>query len=314
MARYILRRLGFIVLTMVLASILIFAATQIIPGDIATMILGRFASEQAKFNLRAELGLDRPLIVQYLDWLWSFIRGDWGRSLTTDAFVRDVVFERLRNSAILAACAFIIYVPFGIIFGLIAGLRRNSWVDNTLSVGSLSFIGLPEFVSGVILIYVFALQLGWLPAQSMVDYSLGFIPNIPMLILPAITISLTSLAYILRMQRSSTVEVLEMDYVRTANLKGLSARQVLFGHVLRNALLPTVTVVAIGIGWLVGGLIITETVFSYPGLGRMLLFAIQRRDLPLIQAVAMIIVIIVGLANLAADIIYAYLNPRIAYK
>jgi peptide/nickel transport system permease protein len=314
MARYILRRLGFIALTMLLASILIFAATQVIPGDIATMILGRFATEQAKFNLRAELGLDRPLIIQYLDWLWSFIRGDWGRSLSTDAFVRDVVFERLRNSAILAACAFIIYVPLGIVFGLIAGLRRNSWVDNTLSVGSLSFIGLPEFVSGVILIYVFALKLGWLPAQSMVDYSLGFIANIPMLVLPAITISLTSLAYILRMQRSSTVEVLEMDYVRTANLKGLSARQVLFGHVLRNALLPTVTVVAIGIGWLVGGLIITETVFSYPGLGRMLLFAIQRRDLPLIQAVAMIIVIIVGLANLAADIIYAYLNPRIAYK
>ena len=205
-------------------------------------------------------------------------------------------------------------MPLGIVFGLMAGLRRNSWVDNTLSVGSLAFIGLPEFVSGVILIYVFALQLGWLPAQSMVDYSLGFIPNIPMLVLPAITISLTSLAYILRMQRSSTVEVLEMDYVRTANLKGLSARQVLFGHVLRNALLPTVTVVAIGIGWLVGGLIVTETVFSYPGLGRMLLFAIQRRDLPLIQAVAMIIVIIVGLANLAADIIYAYLNPRIAYR
>lgn len=314
MARYILRRLGFIALTMLLASILIFAATQIIPGDIATMILGRFATEEAKSALREELGLNRSLIIQYLDWLWGFIRGDWGRSLSTDALVTEVVFERLRNSAILAACAFIIYVPLGIIFGLIAGLRRNSWVDNTLSVGSMAFIGLPEFVSGLILIYVFALQLSWLPAQSMVDYSLGFIPNIPMLVLPAITISLTSLAYILRMQRSSTIEVLEMDYVRTANLKGLSAGQVLFGHVLRNALLPTVTVVAIGIGWLVGGLIITETVFSYPGLGRMLLFAIQRRDLPLIQAVAMIIVIIVGLANLAADIIYAYLNPRIAYN
>jgi peptide/nickel transport system permease protein len=314
MARYIVRRLAFIALTMVLASILIFAATQIIPGDIATMILGRFASEQAKFNLREELGLNRPVIIQYLDWLWSFIRGDWGRSLSTDALVREVVFERLRSSSILAACAFIIYVPLGIVLGLIAGLRRNSWLDNLLSVGSLSFIGLPEFVSGVILIYVFALKLGWLPAQSMVDYSQGFIPNISMLILPAITISLTSIAYILRMQRSSTIEVLEMDYVRTANLKGLSARQVLFGHVLRNALLPTVTVVAIGIGWLIGGLIITETVFSYPGLGRMLLFAIQRRDLPLIQAVAMLIVIIVGLANLAADIIYAYLNPRIAYR
>ncbi len=314
MARYILRRLGFIALTLWLASMLIFAATQIIPGDIATMILGRFASETAKNNLRVQLGLDRPIVVQYLSWLWGFIRGDWGVSLSSDSAVRDIVFERLRNSAILAFCAFIIYVPLGIILGLIAGLRRNSWVDSTLSVGSLAFIGLPEFVSGIILIYIFALQLHWLPSQSSVDYSLGFWPNMPMLVLPAITISLTSLAYILRMQRSSTVEVLEMDYVRTANLKGLSARQVLFGHVLRNALLPTVTVVALGIGWLIGGLIVTETVFSYPGLGRLLLFGIQRRDLPLIQAVAMIIVIIVGLANLGADILYAYLNPRIAYK
>lgn len=228
MARYILRRLGFIALTMLLASILIFAATQVIPGDIATMILGRFATEEAKSNLRAQLGLNRPLIIQHLGWLWGFLHGDWGRSLSTDAAVRDVVLERLRNSAILAACAFIIYVPLGIVVGLIAGLRRNSWVDNVLSIGSLAFIGLPEFVSGVILIYVFALELPWLPAQSPVDYSLGFIPNIPMLTLPAITISLTSIAYILRMLRSSTVEVLEMDYVRSANLKGLSARQVLF--------------------------------------------------------------------------------------
>lgn len=314
MSRFIVRRLGFVLLTMVLASMLIFAATQIIPGDVATMILGRFATEEAKHNLRAELGLNRPLIVQYLSWAWDFIHGDWGRSIATDTAVREVVLERLRNSAILAFCAFIIYVPLGIVLGLIAGLRRNSWVDNTLSIGSLAFIGLPEFVSGVILIYIFSLKLHWLPSQSSVDYSLGFLPNVPMLVLPAITISLTSLAYIIRMQRSSTVEVLEMDYVRTANLKGLSARQVLFGHVLRNALLPTVTVVALGVGWLVGGLIVTETVFSYPGLGRLLLFSIQRRDLPLIQSVAMIIVIIVGLANLCADILYAYLNPRIAYK
>jgi len=314
MTRFILRRLGFVVLTVVLSSIIIFWATAVLPGDVATMVLGRYATQEAKDTLRKELGLDKPIAEQYGRWLGDFVRGDWGTSVSTDTAVRPVVFQRLRNSLMLAAVAFVLYVPFGILLGLVAALRKNTWVDQMISVGSLAFIGLPEFVSGVILITVFAIELDWLPAQSAIDPHSSFVAAFPYLILPAITVALTSLAYVVRMTRSSTVDVLQMDYVRTANLKGLSPSRVLFTHVLRNSLLPTITVVAIGIGWLIGGLIVTEAVYAYPGIGRLLLFAIQRRDLQLIQATALLIVIIYVIANLVADILYAVLNPRIRYN
>lgn len=314
MGKFILRRLGFMVLTVILASIIIFWATTILPGDVASQTLGRFATEQAKTELRHQLGLDRPVTVQYATWLGSYVRGDWGTSPSMDTLVRPVVFERLRNSAMLALVAFALYVPLGIFLGLLAALRKNSWADNLISVGSLAFIGLPEFVSGLILIAIFAIELGWFPSQSSIDPQSTFVEAFPYLVLPAITVALTSLAYVVRMTRSSTVDVLQMDYVRTANLKGLPPRRVLFTHVLRNSLLPTITVVAIGIGWLIGGLIVTESVYDYPGIGRLLLFAIQRRDLVLIQATALLIVIIYVVANLVADILYAVLNPRIRYQ
>lgn len=313
MIRLILRRLGFMLLTLLVASLLIFGATQILPGDVARMILGRFATDEALGALREQLGLNRPLALQYLTWLMDFARGDWGVSLSTDSPVMGLVLGRLRNSAMLAAVAFAMYVPLGILLGLIAALRRNTLTDQAISVGSLSFIGLPEFVTGVILISIFAIKLKWLPANSAIDPDATFMEALPRLILPAVTVSLVGLAYIARMTRAGTLEVLATDYVRTAYLKGLRPHQVLFGHVLRNALLPTVTVVAIGIGWLIGGLIITESLFSYPGLGRLLLFAIQRRDLPLIQATTLLLVGIFILSNLVADILYAYLNPRIRY-
>jgi peptide/nickel transport system permease protein len=313
MLRYIVRRLGFVAVTVVLSSMLIFAATQVLPGDVATMVLGRFATEQAKQNLRQELGLDRPLVVQYGNWLSHFARGDWGMSISTQSKVRPLVLQRLRNSAMLAALALLMYVPLGIFLGVIAALRRNGWLDSTISIGSLAFVGLPEFVTGLLLIAVFAVGLGWLPASSAIPPDSSFVEAFPRLILPALTVSLASLAYVIRLTRSGTIEVLNMDYVRTARLKGLSSYQVLSRHVLRNALLPTVTVVAVGIGFLIGGLIVTESVFSYPGLGRLVLFAVQRRDVPLIQATAMIIVIIYAASNLLADVTYAYLNPRIRY-
>jgi peptide/nickel transport system permease protein len=314
MSRFIVRRLAFLLLTLLLASILIFAITQILPGDVATSMLGQFATQQAKENLRHELGLDQSRIVQYGRWLSGFVRGDWGSSISMDAQVRPVVLQRLQNSGRLAIVGFLLYVPIGILLGLIAALRRNSAVDHVISVGSLVFIGLPEFVTGLILIWLVALKLQWLPASSSIAPDAGFFQSFPQLILPAITISLTTLAYIVRMTRSSTVEELRKDYVRTAYLKGLRPRVVIFKQVLRNSLLPTVTVAAMSIGWLIGGLIVTESVFSYPGLGRLVLFAIQNRDLPLIQATSMLLVVIFMLSNLLADILYAYLSPRIRYS
>ncbi len=314
MRRFVLRRLGFVILTVLLSSVVVFAATHVLPGDVATMVLGREASEQAKDKLRQDLGLDRPLVVQYGDWLGDLVRGDWGTSLSTGEQVRDITLERLRNSVMLALVAFLFYVPLGILLGVIAAWRRNSSFDQVISAGSLAFIGLPEFVTAVLLIALFSRVLGWFPASSSIPPDSGFVRAFPSLVLPALTVSLTNLAYVVRMTRASTAETLQTDYVRTARLKGLAPASLLFTHVLRNSLLPTVTVVAAGVGWLIGGLIVTESVFGYPGLGRLVLFAIQRRDVPLIQSTTMIIVMVFAVANLLADIIYTLLNPRIRYR
>jgi peptide/nickel transport system permease protein len=311
MIGFILRRLSTIMLTMLLASFIIFWVTQYLPGDVAQVVLGQFATPQAVENLREELGLNRPFMVQYFDWLASFVTGDWGNSMVSRMEVRPMVLGRLRNSLMLAAVAFALYVPLGILLGVVSALRENRFVDQAISAVSMAFVGLPEFVTGLILIAFLALTYQILPANSSIEPETGFIDAFPYLILPAITVSLTSLGYVARMTRSSTIDVLRSDYVRAADLKGLPYRQVLIKHVLRNSLLPTVTVIAMGIGWLIGGLIVTESVFGYPGLGRLLVFGIQRRDLTIIQATSMVIVAIYSFANLAADILYGILNPRI---
>lgn len=311
MLRYIVRRVLFMLLTLLASSLVIFVVTQLLPGDVATMMLGRFATPEALARLRAELGLDRPVHIQYLDWLTRFITGDWGNSLSMRVPIQPLVFERLRLSAMLGLVGLLMSVPLAILLGVIAALKRDRWPDHVISIGSLALVGLPEFVTGVVFISIFALGLGWFPPSSSIDTQASFFEALPRLILPGATITLVMLAYVARMTRSSTIEVLRTDYVRTAFLKGLPRREVLLKHVLRNALLPTVTIVAVSIGWLIGGLIVTETVFSYPGLGRLLLFGIQRQDVPLIQAITMVIVTIFSVSNLIADILYAYLNPRI---
>jgi peptide/nickel transport system permease protein len=311
MTSYLIRRIGFIILTLFLASLIIFSVTQLLPGDVAGIILGQFATEAALANLREELGLNQPLHVQYLNWAGNFIKGDWGNSLVSRMPIRPMVIQRLGNSAMLAGLALLIYVPLGIILGVMAALKRDKWPDQIISGLSMAFVGLPEFVSGLLLITFLAIGLGWFPANSSIDADSNFFQAFPYLILPAITVSLAGLGYIARMTRSGTIDVLRTDYVRAADLKGLPARQVLIKHVLRNSLLPTVTVVAMGIGWLLGGLIVTEAVYGYPGLGRLIVYSIQRQDLPLIQAASMIVVFVFSISNLAADILYGFLNPRI---
>ena len=311
MTAYILRRLGFILLTMVLASVIIFGVTQLLPGDVAQVMLGQFATETAVANLREELGLNRPIPVQYLDWLKRFVTGDWGISMVSRMDVRPIVMGRLRNSGMLAVLSLAIYVPLGIFLGVIAALKRDKFLDQAISGLSMAFVGLPEFVTGLILVAFVAISWDILPANSSIDPESSFKDAFQFLILPAITVSLTSLGYVARMTRATTIDVLRTDYVRAADLKGLPRWQVLVKHVLRNSLLPTVTVVALGIGWLIGGLIVTESVYGYPGVGRLLVFAIQRRDLTMIQATSMLVVAVYSLSNLAADILYGILNPRI---
>jgi len=311
---FLSRRIALMLVGMLLASMIIFAITQLMPGDVAAMILGRWAKEEALKELRAELGLDRPLHVQYLDWLTDFVTGDWGESLTTRVRARPLVMQRLRNSGWLAGLSLLMFVPLGIFLGVLAALRQNEPVDQVLRATSMALAGMPEFVIGLILIAVFAIGLDWLPANSSIDPDASFMEALPQMILPAITVSLIELGYIIRMTRSSTIDVLKADYVRAAHLKGLPRGQVLVNHVLRNALVPTITVIALSIGWLIGGLIVTESVFGFPGLGRLMLYAIQRHDLVLIQACAMIIVVTYGLSNLVADLLYSVLNPRIRLK
>lgn len=310
---YLARRVGFIILTIIIASIIIFFVTQLLPGDVAHIILGQFATEKAIANLREELGLDKPLHVQYIDWFRGFIRGDWGNSLVSRMPVRPMVMQRLGNSVKVAVIALMIYVPAGIFLGVFAALKRDGMLDQLISGVSMTFVGLPEFVSGLLLITLFSFNLKWLPANSSIEPELSFFKSLPYLILPALTVSLTNIGYITRMTRSATIDVLKTDYIRAAELKGLRFGQVLIKHVLRNSLLPTITVVAMGIGWLIGGLIVTEAVFGYPGLGRLIVYSIQRQDLTVIQASCMIIVAVYSLANLSADILYSLLNPRIRF-
>ncbi len=313
MAKFILRRMGFLVLTLLLTSMLIFAATQLLPGDVARVILGREAGDQAVAALRSELGLDRSAVTQYGAWLSSFVRGDWGRSFSTSSPVRPLVVQRLRNSLMLAAVALLMAVPLSIALGVWAGLREHRWADHMISLLSLAVVGLPEFVTGIVLIELLSHTWGLLPASSPIAPDTGFWQALPYLVLPALTATFVLLAYIARLTRAEVVEQIRRPYVRTAVLKGLRRRTVIWKHVLRNALLPTITVIAISLGWLVGGIIVIENVYNYPGVGRLLLFAIDRRDLPVIQAIAVVVVLTVVLANLAADVLYAALNPQIRY-
>ncbi|MGW8142938.1 MAG: ABC transporter permease, partial [Anaerolineales bacterium] len=296
MSRFILRRLGFLALTVLLTSLLVFLVTQWLPGDVCRIILGREAGQGAIENCRLQLGLDQSLPMQYLKWLGNFLTGDWGTSFSTDLPIYPIVMDRLRNSLMLALVALIISVPLAVALGVAAGLNENKPIDSTVSVSSLAVVGLPEFVTGLVLIQIFSfglqdLGLPYLPANSSIPPDATFLEALPMLILPALTAMLVLLAYISRLTRAGVLEELKQPYVRTADLKGLPHRTVIVKHVLRNALLPTITVIAISIGWLISGLVVIENVFNYPGLGRLMIFAIDRRDLPLLQAVIMVTVI-----------------------
>ncbi|MBZ0276180.1 MAG: ABC transporter permease [Anaerolineae bacterium] len=313
MTRYLIRRLLLLGVTMLVTSLLIFALTQVIPGDVARLILGREAGEQALTDFRAEFGLDDPLPMQYVHWLTGFVMGDWGKSFTSgNPAVRPIVLERLGNSLRLALMTLIFSVPVSILLGVLAGLRENSWIDNTISILSLSVVGLPEFVTGLLLINGIALGVKGLglPATSSVpDNTLA--DWVRQLSLPALTATFVLLGYVARLTRAGVLDELKKPYVRTATLKGLPYRVVIFKHVLRNALLPTITVIALSVGWLIGGLVVIENVYNYPGLGALMVDAVKQKNLMLLQAIVMMTIFFFALANLIADILYAVLNPRI---
>jgi peptide/nickel transport system permease protein len=312
MLRFLVRRFFLLAITLLITSIIVFALTQLLPGDVARLILGREARPEALETLREDLGLNETAPQQYINWLTGFVGGDWGTSFISGRPpIRPLVMERLGNSLRLAALTLIISVPLSVSLGVIAGLRENSWLDNAISIFTLSVVGLPEFVTGLVLINSVALVSDFFPASATAPADAPLGDWLRQLILPAITATFVLMAYIVRMTRAGVIDELKKPYVRTAILKGLPRRTVIVKHVLRNALLPTITVVALSFGWLIGGLIVIENVFSYPGLGRLMTTAVERKDIPLMQSVVMVIIFFFAIANLIADLLYALLNPRI---
>ena len=312
MTEYIIRRLLLLVVTMLVTSALIFGLTQLLPGDVARLVLGRDASPVALEEFRETHGLNDPVPQQYVNWLGGFVTGDGGRSDSRGSpEVRPLIVQRLGNTLRLAALTLAISIPLSILLGVLAGLFEDSWLDSIISLFSLSVVGLPEFVTGIVLINVFAHGLGWFPATSFVSSSYSFVDWLRVLALPSITATLVLLAYVSRMTRAGVIDELKKPYVRTATLKGLPQYQIIIKHVLRNALLPTITIIALSVGWLIGGLVVIEEVFNYPGLGRELVSAVRAKNIPLLQSIVMLIIFAYAMANLIADLLYGILNPRI---
>jgi peptide/nickel transport system permease protein len=310
MTRYILKRLGLTVITLVIVSFVVFAASQLLPGDVGRTILGPYASQQQVNELDHSLGTDKPLPVRYWNWASDFVKGDWGVSPVQNVDVRPLVLGRLKNSLILGAFAMVLIVPFSIFMGVVAALNYGKTLDRAISITGLSFIALPEFVVGVMLIVVFAVQLGWFPTSSQVPGT-NPVDWFRQLLLPAIPLGFVLFGYISRMARTGTVDALQSNYVRTAVLKGLPRRYVVWRHVVRNSMLPTITVVSVQVGYLVGGLVVVETLFAYPGIGQLTLESANGHDLPTLEACVLMIAIIYCVANLIADLAYGLLNPRV---
>jgi peptide/nickel transport system permease protein len=311
---YLARRLGLTLLTLILLSLIIFLAGQVLPGDPGRAILGPFAAASAVHALDHTLGVDRPLIVQYWTWVTGIVHGDLGISYQFRAPVSSFLFPAIVRSLKLAVVAFVIVVPLSILGGVVAALNRGRLADRTISVTGLSLSTVPEFVSGVVLILVFAIEWKVLPVTASAPPGSSIPTEIRYLILPAIPLVLILFGYIARMARAGTIEALDSDYVRTATLKGLPRSVVIRRHVLRNSLLPTITVIATQVGYLIGGLLIVETLFNYPGLGRLTVTAATDKDFPMLEAGVLAIGIVYLLATLVADILYTVLNPRIRFQ
>ena len=313
MLLYVARRIAWIATTLVVLSLLIFAITQMLPGNVAQIIAGQFATPDTVTAISAKLGLNDPYYLQYWRWASAVLHGDFGRSLIMERPIAPVLWEALANSAILASVAFIVVAVVGIGLGVLAAIRAGGTIDYGVSLFTFLGISIPEFFWGIVLILVFSRSLGWLPSGGLADPGSGFATHAAHVVLPAATLAFALIAHVSRMTRSSMLGVLRSQYVRNARAKGLPERVVILRHALRNALLPTITILAMDVGWLIGGVVVAETVFAYPGIGRALIFSIERHDLPMIQASILVIAAIYCSANLVADLLYAYFNPRIRY-
>jgi peptide/nickel transport system permease protein len=298
-------------LTLWLLTLIVFFGGQILPGDPARATLGNLAAPSAVQALDHQLGVDRPLITRYLSWLGGLLHGDLGTSYAYRTAVEPFIRAALINSVKLAALAFVIVVPLGIIGGVIAALYVGRGTDRIISVTGLSLSSVPEFVSGIVLIVIFGVELKWLPVTASAGAGSSVLNQFRHLILPAIPLVFVLFGYIARMARAGTIEALNSDYTRTATLKGLPETTVIRRHVLRNSLLPTITVIATQTGYLIGGLVVVETLFNYQGLGNLIYKAAVAKDFPMLEAGVLVIGVVYVVATLIADLLLTWLNPRL---
>ena len=310
MVRFILKRLGLALITLWILSVIVFVLGQVLPSDPGRSVLGNLAAPSAVRALDHQLGVDKPLLTQYWHWITNFP----GTSTQYQAPIGPLLSSALGRSIKLAIFAFIIVVPLGILGGVMAALNYGKPLDRTISIVGQSALTMPEFVSGIILIVVFAVELGWLPVSATAPPGSGFFTQLKYLILPVIPLVLILFGYIARMARVGTVEALDSDYARTAILKGLPRGVVIRRHVLRNSLLPTITVVATQTGYLIGGLVVIETLFRYNGIGLLTYNAANQHDIPMLEACVLTIGVVYMVVTLIADISFSLLNPRIRLR
>ncbi len=309
----ILRRLMATIPVMGVVAIAVFALLHVTPGDPAVIIAGDYATTDDIARIRTRLGLDQPFHVQVGIWLGRVARGDLGTSIFSGLPVSTLIGQRAATTAWLTLFAMLISVGVGVPVGVVAAWRRGSWIDRAVMVFAVSGFSMPTFWLGFILVYIFAITAGWLPVQGYLPLAAGLWPFLSHLILPALTLSVVYMALIARMTRASMLSVLDEDYIRTAFAKGLAPRGVLVRHALKNASLPVVTIIGIGFALLIGGAVVTESVFALPGLGRLTVDAIVRRDYPVIQGVLLVVSGVYVLINLGVDVLYVVLDPRIRY-
>lgn len=310
---YIARRVALIFYTMLVVSLLVFAITQVLPADAAVMMLGQNATKAALAALRARMGLNDPVWLQYWHWLAGVLHGDFGTSMRTGQPVGPALLAALGRSLLLAGLSICLVLVVSIPLGIVAAVARGRIADVFVSIVSYVGVSLPEFVTATMIILVVGDRLRWLPPTGYVPITQDFWGSLEHYVLPVVVVSIILIAHVSRMVRSELVDVLSTDYIRAARLKGLSGRTVLFRHALRNALLPTITIVALDVGYLLGGVIVVEEIFAIPGIGRALIVAIQTRDLPSIQAGVLIMAATYSIVNFIADMLYGFLDKRIQY-
>jgi peptide/nickel transport system permease protein len=313
MLGFLLNRIGTMLLTMLVISMLVFFIAEVVPIDPARNALGRYASQQAVDDLREEMGLDRPAPVRYYNWISNILRGDFGESIHFRRPVRDLVAVRLERSLTLAALGFAFMIPMGLALGCLAGITEGKPPDRIISLISSVFVSVPAFASGIFLIVIFSLWLGWFPGVSIPDPDASFLESAQKLILPILVLALDEIGYLARMTRVSMAEVMQSDYVRTAVLKGIPKRKVIWRHALRNALIAPFTAIMLHINWLIGGVVVVEVLFNYPGLGRLLLDAALRNDITLLMGGTLVLTFVAVATQVVADIGLYFMNPRIRF-